>query len=126
MVNPESPFINLVGIEVTEQADGRCSATLPHRPDLFNGNGRVHGGAVSTLIDTTCARAVESLLNPGGWCATVELKVNFLAAPAGDLTCTARIISRSRRLAVLEADVTDSGTGTLVAKALGTFAVRQG
>lgn len=124
MVHVDSPFVNLVGIEMIQMADGTCIARLPRRDDLTNGNGLVHGGAITTLIDTAFARAIESVLEPGEWCATIEMKVNFLAAGSGDLTARAAILTRSRRLAAVEASVTDEAGLRLVAKALGTFAIR--
>ena len=52
--------------------------------------------------------------------ATVEMKINYVAAvSSGVLTAEAKLVNRTRNLAVLESRV-ECG-GKLVAKAMGTF-----
>jgi acyl-CoA thioesterase len=52
--------------------------------------------------------------------ATVEMKINYVAAvSSGVLTAEAKLINRTRNLAVLESRV--ECAGNLVAKAMGTF-----
>ena len=99
------------------------SVTLTVQPHHLQGAGNVHGGLIAALVDTSSFRAVRSTLSPGQQTTTVELKVNFLeATSSGRLTSTARIVSRSDRLRIVEAEVS-SEDGRLVAQGLGTFMV---
>jgi acyl-CoA thioesterase len=66
--------------------------------------------------------AVYSRLEPEESCATIELKVVYIAAVRGGvLECESRVVHRGRRVVVLESEVRSGDR--LVAKALGTFAV---
>jgi acyl-coenzyme A thioesterase PaaI-like protein len=42
----------------------------------------VHGGVVGTLVDFAMGGALTSLLGPGERCATLEVKINYLARGA--------------------------------------------
>lgn len=77
------------------------------------------------LADYAMYRAIKALLKPGEGTATIEIKVNFLAAAQkGELTATANIISTGRRLMVGEMEVKDQD-GKLIAQGLGTYMVLQ-
>ncbi|MGE5673350.1 MAG: PaaI family thioesterase [Mycobacterium leprae] len=124
-MNSGSPFTDYVGIEILQEEGGVGRASMAQRPEIGNRNGGTHGGAIATLIDVALGRAVSSLLNPGQWCATIELKVNYLLPAVGDMECTATVIRMGRQIAVAEADVIDTATGKLIAKALSTYMVRE-
>ena len=118
-----SPFLQYVGIEPGLSKDGVGSVTLTVRPHHLQAAGQVHGGLIAALVDTSFFRAVRSTLQPGQQTTTVELKVNFLEATnSGRLASTARIVSSTDRLKVVEAEVS-SDDGRLVAQGLGTFLV---
>ena len=85
----------------------------------------VHGGVISTLIDTAAAAAAWS--TPDGSVPsagiTVGLSVEFLRAARGTgLRAVARVVKRGRSLCFVDAEVTDPG-GDLVAKGLVTYKV---
>lgn len=104
-------------------ADGRSTFELTVRPEHMNPHGIVHGGVVYTLVDFAMGGALTSVLEPGERCATVEVKINYLApAVSGDLRAEACLVSRSRRLAVLEARV--YAEARLLALATGSFYVQ--
>lgn len=123
-MNSGSPFTEYVGVQISEASGGVCKATLAHRSDLDNLNGAVHGGATCTLADVAIGWAVRSTLAPDQWCGTIELKINYINPARNDMMCTAKVVHRGKSMAVGEADVVDTGTGKLVAKALATFVIR--
>jgi acyl-CoA thioesterase len=104
-------------------ADGRCSVTLRVGPEHTNPYGAVHGGVVYSLVDTAMGGAMVSRLAPGERCATLEVKINYLApVSAGELRAEARLVERTSRIGVLEARVhVDS---RLIALATGTFYIQ--
>jgi len=118
------PIAALLGIRRTSMAGGRSVFELAIGPDHMNPHGVVHGGVVSTLVDFAMGGALTSLLEPGERCATLEMKVNYLApAVSGDLRAEARVVSRSRRVAVMEARVYGEAD-RLIALATGSFYVQ--
>lgn len=121
----EPPFMTLLGIRPATASQGKATASMPIRADHRQEAGVVQGGITVTLADYAFYRAVKSVLNPGENTVTVELKVNFMApAREGELTATAQLVSRGRRIVVGEVDVTDSNN-TLIARCLGTYLVTQ-
>ncbi|MCC6649492.1 MAG: PaaI family thioesterase [Polyangiaceae bacterium] len=118
----DHPFGQLLGLRVEEAAAGRSVLSLVIAAHHLNPNRVVHGGVVYSLADTGMGAALYSTLAETEAGATVELKINYLAAAReGALRCETTLIGRSGRLAVLESRVTSSAE--LVAVALGTFSV---
>lgn len=116
-------FANLVGLRPVQLDEGRAVFAVDLRPAHLNPNGVVHGGVVYTLADTAMGAALVSRLGPGERCATLEIKINYVApAVAGVIECEARLVERTRRIGVLEARVSD-GEGRLIAIATGSFYV---
>ena len=92
-------------------------------PDILNPHGMLHGGAVYTMVDYSMGGAVVSVLPADEICATIEIKISYLASVRGGvLTCDTNIIKRGRKVVFLESRVTD-GAGKIVAAATGSFAV---
>jgi uncharacterized protein (TIGR00369 family) len=87
----------------------------------LNGAGSLHGGVYASLIDNTMGLALISKV--GVRTATIDLNVHFLGAVReGRIVCHAEIVSRTRRLATLEAKVFDENEN-LVALGVGTFRI---
>ncbi|MFQ6028574.1 MAG: PaaI family thioesterase [Dehalococcoidia bacterium] len=87
--------------------------------------GVVQGGLLTVLADEALYLAVRSTLNPGESTTTVELKINFLApAREGELTATARLVSRGRRIAVGDYEITDQRQ-TRIAVGIGTCLISE-
>ncbi len=104
-------------------ADGVARYGLDVSPDLLNPHGVLHGGAVYVMVDYSMGSATMSVLPLGDTCATIEIKISYLASVrSGRLTAETNIIKRGRRVVFLESRVTDGG-GKLVATASGSFAV---
>ena len=119
-----NPFAELVGFapRIGRRGSGRCSAALELRPQLLNPNGVAHGGVLFALADTAMGAALHTTLARGEFCATVEIKIHFLQPVLkGRVRCSARVVQRGGRIAVLEAQL--KAGRKLVAQALGTFAI---
>lgn len=118
-----SPFAELLGFEPVEQAPGRVLLRLPFSEKLLQSLGRVHGGAIFSLADHASGWAAYSTLEANERCATLEMKINYIAA-LHDETCLAdsRVIHRGRTSIVIETDI-KTEAGRLIAKTLATFIV---
>lgn len=83
--------------------------------------GTAHGGIVAGLVDAAMGLAILGRAPDGEGCATVEMKLNFVApAMPGRLRGFGRVVSEGRRTVVAWGEARDD-TGRLVACGLGTF-----
>jgi uncharacterized protein (TIGR00369 family) len=114
-------YYGLVGMRVT-RADRQASAFEIEVTDAhLQAYGSAHGGILAGLLDAAMGLAVLGRLPGDRGCATVEMKVNFVApALPGTLTATGRVLHQGRRMLVAAAEAHDPG-GAMVACAQGTF-----
>lgn len=120
------PLADLLGARPAEMTEGRCRWELTIRPEHMNPYGVVHGGVIYALVDYAMGGAIASRLRAGERCATVEVKINYLAAVAdGNIRAEAWVVERTNRIGVLEAKVY-AGTERLIAIATGTFYIHGG
>lgn len=118
---PDEGFGKLLGMAM-ERGEAKARASLAVRPELLNPHGVLHGGVMYSLADQAMGAAVYSLMDDTESCATIEIKIVYIAPVLeGQVECEARVVNKGRRVAVLEADVQNGER--LVAKALGTYAI---
>lgn len=96
--------LRTLGIEVTEVAPGRATATMAVRADMLNGFAICHGGLVTTLADTAFAYACNSYNELS---VASGFTVDLLAPSAlGDvLTAQANELSKSGRTGLYDIQV---------------------
>ncbi len=117
------PLAEMMHIMNDGAADGRATYRLDVTPDLLNPHGVLHGGAVYTMVDYSMGGATMAVLPVGEICATIEIKISYLASVrTGTVTCVTDVIKQGRKIVFLESKVTDSAN-KLVATATGSFAV---
>ena len=118
----QSAFSELIGCRVQRLEEGVAEVALTLEPQLRNRAGKLHGGAIFSLVDITMGLACSSAHGFDRQSATIECKINYIRAVSdGDVLCTSRVIHAGRRTMVVEADVHQDDK--LVAKTQGTFAV---
>ena len=118
-----SPFVGHLGIRLVSLEPDAAELLLPFQDPLITIGDTVHGGAISSLVDTAAMAASWSTETPPENMrgTTVSLSVAFAsAARSTDLTARARVVRRGRNLCACDVDVTD-GRGELVAKGLVTY-----
>jgi uncharacterized protein (TIGR00369 family) len=84
---------------------------------FLNPLGTIHGGWISTLLDSAMGCAVHCMLKPGHGFTTVDMTVSFVRAvlpTSGKLICEGKIIHSGGRIATAEGCVTDVA-GKLIA-----------
>jgi acyl-CoA thioesterase len=87
--------------------------------------GLVHGGLIFTMLDAALGRAVIQKLQRGYSSPTLEMKINyFRPACVGELTARGRIVNHSKKLCYAEGEVNNE-EGKLIARATGTFFIKQ-
>ena len=118
----QSAFSELIGCRLQRLEAGVAEVALSLEPHLRNRGGKLHGGAIFSLVDITMGLACSSAHGFDQQSATIECKINYIrAVEDGDVLCTSRVIHAGRRTLVVEAEVYQDEK--LVAKAQGTFAV---
>ncbi|MTD58217.1 PaaI family thioesterase [Amycolatopsis pithecellobii] len=58
------PFVNKVGVRITELGAGSAVAEVPRQPDLTNHLGTVHAGALFLAAEVACAGAFSGAVAP--------------------------------------------------------------
>jgi uncharacterized protein (TIGR00369 family) len=120
-----SPYYQLLGMEVIELKEGESKIQMPFKPDLTHPYGIVHGGAIASLADSSVAMALISLVEPKDRITTIEFKVNFFAPVSkGSLEAHTKIIHRGSKTAVGDVEVKNE-EGKLVAKLIATYSIRR-
>jgi len=123
-------FWKLVGIEFESAAPGLVVCSVALRDEHLNYNEVVHGGVISSLVDSAAGGAVRSVRAAAEIAsrphATTDLHVVYIAPASGTrLVATARVVRRGRTVVFTEVDVADDG-GKPVARGLVTFVIGQG
>ena len=118
--NFRNPFLDLLGVIDGEVGEGWAEVILEARPDLGNMHGKVHGGVLMAMLDTTMARAAMSRLGFSLSVVSIGASTNFLRPGSGRLVTRARALGGGRSTCFCEGEVLDAD-GHTVATALGTF-----
>jgi uncharacterized protein (TIGR00369 family) len=116
---PPPPIMDLVGLGGMTVEQGRVTFFLDPQEYHYNPLGSVHGGIISTMLDSAAGCSVHSTLPAGVGYTSLDLNVKFLRAvtvESGRLTAAGAVLQRGRRTALAEARMTDAG-GRLVAHA---------
>lgn len=119
----ESPFGKLLGIEPLDHKPGHVKMRIPFTEKLLQSLGRVHGGVLFSLADHASGWAAYTTLSQEERCATLEMKINYIAAVHNeDCIAEAKVVHKGRTSIVVESEIRTS-EGRLVAKTLATFIV---
>jgi uncharacterized protein (TIGR00369 family) len=128
-LRPGAPNIwRTLGYRTVEAGEGRMvidwDADEAHAFPDTSDTVVVHGGMVSTLLDTAMGAACASALADGQSFLTADLHVEFYRpARPGTLRADGRIVQRTRRVAFCAAELTDAD-GQLLASARCTQILR--
>jgi uncharacterized protein (TIGR00369 family) len=122
---PAPPAAALVGFEPSFVMPGRVVFAYEPREDHYNTLGAVHGGILTTVLDTVMGCAVSSKLEPGIAPVTIELKTSFVhpvTLDSGILRAEGAVVHPGSRVATAEARL-EGEDGTLYAHASSTWLI---
>jgi uncharacterized protein (TIGR00369 family) len=127
MMEEFSAFNRLLGIRGEHVEPGRAVMRLPVKPEFVGDPRRpaLHGGVLSSLIDTAGGAAAWSALAPGESVSTVDLRVDFLE-PAGldaPLRAEAELIRKGNRVCHVRITLTQGDR--LVAEGRGVYNIHR-
>ena len=126
--NPDitsASYADLIGIEWLDDDPGQARARAPFRQDLLQPFGLMHGGVMSSLVESVCSRATALAVIGDGMAAMGQsISVSFVRPiTEGAAEVSARARHRGRTTWVWEAEVRDE-QGRTCALAQMTIAVR--
>jgi uncharacterized protein (TIGR00369 family) len=107
---PQPPFSQLIGFEVFDAGEGRFAMTLLPQEFHYNPMGCVHGGILSTLLDTVMSAAVHTALPVGRGYLTLGINISFLKPiyeHTGEVMAEGKLVSLRRQVATAEGRIVD-------------------
>jgi uncharacterized protein (TIGR00369 family) len=127
VMEEQVPFNRLLGIRGESASPGSCVLVLPVRPDFVGDFRRpaLHGGVLSSLIDTAGGVAAWAALGPDESVSTVDLTVDYLepAGLGGPLRAAAQLVRKGNRVCHVRIAVTQDGV--LVAEGRGVYNIHK-
>jgi uncharacterized protein (TIGR00369 family) len=116
----------LLGIELVDAGDGRCTMRLEAGEQHSNPMGTIHGGIICDLADAAMGMSYFSTLGEGESFTTLELKINFLRPFwTGTLLAHGQVVSRGKTVGLTECRVVDDRE-RLIAHATSTVMALRG
>ncbi len=103
------PYYSTLGFDVKEVRDGRAIFELELRKELTQ-NGSIHGGALASMVDSSCTCAAYSLTFPQAFITTIDLQVQFLKPVyKGKIKAVAHCLKAGKRVCFCESKIWDEG-----------------
>jgi uncharacterized protein (TIGR00369 family) len=117
----EMPFADLLGVEVTEAANGHAEGVLEMREELSWNADRLmaHGGVTFTLADTVGGAALVSEVDQP--VPTIDMRIDYLDAGTGDLRAEADVVRVGGDVGTVDVEIYAEEDSTLVADARGVY-----
>ena len=96
------PFMRHLGMEFVEGGDGYAKLAMRYQDENSTMAKALHGGAISSLIDTTGAMAAwttAEIATPKYFGSTVGINVNYLSGAIGeDIFAEGRVLKRGKEI----------------------------
>jgi uncharacterized protein (TIGR00369 family) len=105
------PLNRFLGMELRNSADPAAGVWFPVGPSAQNQAAVLHGGVVTTLLDTACYLALLPQLSDGEHAVTHDLTVSLIRPVAADarVDVVGSVVRRGRTVAFLRAEATVDG-----------------
>lgn len=114
----------LLKLSVGKVTDNELEMFLPYSKEIVGDplSGVLHGGGLTTLMDTACGTLVFAALPDFELCPTLDLRMDYMkaATPGQGLVAKAEIV-RATRSVVFTACKVYQEDGTLIARCGATF-----
>ena len=108
---PQPPFGKLLGIDLLKAGEGTFTMSLEPGEVHYNPMGCVHGGILSTLLDSVMSAAVHTALPAGKGYTTLEIKVNFLRPvfqQSGEIIAEGKVVFVGNQVGTAEGKIMDA------------------
>jgi len=116
------PYFSLLSMEIKELRWGSCLVEVKLGEKHLQPFGKVHGGAIASVVDAAAFWAVFPQVEKGLGLTTIEMKLNYLApAQKGKLIARGRCLRMGKTIALGEVQVRNAeevliahGTATMM------------
>ena len=123
-----SPHMRLLGFQITSIQGGVCVARLPYSEQLVGDpvSGVLHGGVVTSLLDTTGGAAVLSAIGQPLPLATLDLRIDYLrpSGPGRDIQARVECYKTTHNIAFTRGIAYDLEQNDPVASMAATYMLR--
>lgn len=121
----QTPHARKLNLKLVSADERSVALKLPYSKDIIGDsvNNYIHGGAVTTAIDTACGAAIFQLQNNLRALATLDLRVDHIrpAAPGADVNIFAECYHLTHTIAFVRATAFTDDIDTPTATAVGSF-----
>lgn len=98
--------MTLIGASMAVVEPGYTEIHLPHKPEITQQHGYIHGGVVGMIADSAAGYAAMTTVAADASVLTVEYKMNLVAPADGDkLIARGKVVRPGRTLIVTQAEV---------------------
>ena len=121
--------MSLIGAEMALVEPGYVEIHLPHKAEITQQHGFIHGGVVGMIADSAAGYAAMTTVPANASVLTVEFKMNLMAPADGEkLIARGEVVRAGRTLIVTQAEVfaVKDGKETLCALMQQTIMVMHG
>ncbi len=123
--NPGDHFHQL-GIEVADSGVGRFKLCLDYKPELVGNpdTGVIHGGVITTVLDTCCGFAASTALDELSLCPTIDLRIDYMseAEPHKRIYAEADVYRTTRHVIFTRGTAYQDNPDQPIAYCVGNFA----
>ena len=92
-------LLRYLGAEINFEPD-KCIVSLESVPPMFNPQGTLHGGIITTIMDISMGHLIKNEQSAG---TTLELKVNFMSAIKHEkIKCIGSFLKKGRTISTLD------------------------
>jgi uncharacterized protein (TIGR00369 family) len=120
------PFAKHLAMELIDAGEGWARLKMRYQDENSTAMKALHGGAISSLIDTTGAMAAwttAEIATPKYFGSTVGINVNYLSGAIGeDIIAEGRILKRGKEIIYTDVRVTNE-QGKLLAQGSVTYRI---
>lgn len=123
------PWSRELGFEMTHVETGRAWGRQPYLDHLVGDptTGIIHGGVITTMLDTVCGMACASALTELKMVATLDLRLDYMrpATPRRDIVAEAECFHITKSVAFTRAWAYHDSRDKTIAIAQGAFALTE-
>ena len=92
-------LLRFLGAEINFEPN-KCIVSLESVPPMFNPQGTLHGGIITTIMDISMGHLIKNEQSAG---TTLELKVNFMSAIKHEkIKCVGSFLKKGRTISTLD------------------------
>ena len=119
------PFSKFLGLKLKNLGHGKAVMTIPYDENLVGDSktGILHGGVITTLLDSCCGAAVMTAGDPITSTATIDLRIDYMrsAEPKKTIIAEAMCYRVTNSVVFARAEAQDGTKKVPIATATGAF-----